>query len=115
MTVRDTKPKRTEKLTHNGPKIMEKESDDQEEQLPWLEDFVAQPIPQVRRFNKDDILMATMDVTGAGKSTFVSLLTDERVEIGHDLQSSKHGRPALEYSPDNRLFWAAEKGQEAVV
>lgn len=28
-----------------------------------------------------------MGVTGAGKSTFISLLSDDQIEIGHGLQS----------------------------
>jgi ABC-type hemin transport system ATPase subunit len=37
-----------------------------------------------------DVIIAAMGVTGAGKSTFVSLLSpDEDVEIGHDLKSSE--------------------------
>jgi ABC-type transport system involved in cytochrome bd biosynthesis fused ATPase/permease subunit len=31
--------------------------------------------------------VAVMGVTGAGKSTFISLLSDQDVNIGHDLES----------------------------
>lgn len=34
-----------------------------------------------------DVFIAVMGVTGAGKSTFISTLTDEEVEIGHDMES----------------------------
>lgn len=34
-----------------------------------------------------DIVIAVMGVTGAGKSTFVSNLTDETVTVGHDLEA----------------------------
>jgi hypothetical protein len=34
-----------------------------------------------------------MGVTGAGKSTFISLLTRGHVEVGHDLQSSEFELP----------------------
>ncbi|KAK6518921.1 hypothetical protein TWF281_003613 [Arthrobotrys megalospora] len=39
-------------------------------------------------FNKDDIIIAVMGVTGAGKSTLISLLVqDKNIEIGHGLTS----------------------------
>ncbi|KAF3901847.1 hypothetical protein AA313_de0208849 [Arthrobotrys entomopaga] len=38
-------------------------------------------------FNKDDIVIAVMGVTGAGKSTFINLLVEESIQIGHGLQS----------------------------
>ncbi|KAN0070787.1 P-loop containing nucleoside triphosphate hydrolase protein [Elaphomyces granulatus] len=40
-------------------------------------------------FTKRDIIIAVMGVTGAGKSTFISLLSDQEneIEIGHGLQS----------------------------
>ncbi|KAM0446062.1 hypothetical protein ACHAO4_009507 [Trichoderma viride] len=37
--------------------------------------------------SEDAVVIALMGGTGAGKSTFISLLTDEDVGIGHDLQS----------------------------
>jgi ABC-type proline/glycine betaine transport system ATPase subunit len=36
---------------------------------------------------ENDIIIAIMGVTGAGKSTFIALLCDEEIEIGHGLQS----------------------------
>ncbi|PON28999.1 hypothetical protein TGAM01_v202107 [Trichoderma gamsii] len=38
-------------------------------------------------FSEDAVVIALMGGTGAGKSTFISLLTDEDVGIGHNLQS----------------------------
>ncbi|KAK6542556.1 hypothetical protein TWF694_006504 [Orbilia ellipsospora] len=38
-------------------------------------------------FNKSDIVIAVMGVTGAGKSTFINLLVEESLKIGHGLQS----------------------------
>ncbi|OXV09206.1 hypothetical protein Egran_03027 [Elaphomyces granulatus] len=40
-------------------------------------------------FTKRDVIIAVMGVTGAGKSTFISLLLDQEneIEIGHGLQS----------------------------
>lgn len=35
----------------------------------------------------DDIVIAVMGVTGAGKSTFINLFANETVVIGNDLQS----------------------------
>lgn len=38
----------------------------------------------------DDIVMALMGVTGAGKSTFIKRVTDRAdIQIGHDLTSGK--------------------------
>lgn len=36
---------------------------------------------------KPPVMIAVMGVTGAGKSTFISTLTERDVEIGHDLTS----------------------------
>ena len=49
--------------------------------------------------SKDDIIIAIMGVTGAGKSTFISLLTHEKIEIGHGLQSCKLSR-----SPNDKIL-----------
>lgn len=40
-------------------------------------------------FNPSDQIFMVMGVTGAGKSTFISLLTEANVEVGHELQSSE--------------------------
>ncbi|EAQ90639.1 hypothetical protein CHGG_02574 [Chaetomium globosum CBS 148.51] len=37
--------------------------------------------------NDDDIVIALMGVTGSGKSTFISLLAEQSVQIGHSLNS----------------------------
>ncbi|KAE9368404.1 hypothetical protein N431DRAFT_381805 [Stipitochalara longipes BDJ] len=37
---------------------------------------------------EDDAIVAVMGVTGAGKSSFISLLSGEDVKIGHDLESN---------------------------
>ncbi|KAI1121959.1 P-loop containing nucleoside triphosphate hydrolase protein [Nemania abortiva] len=37
--------------------------------------------------NANDIVIALMGMTGSGKSSIISLCTDEQVEIGHDLRS----------------------------
>lgn len=39
-------------------------------------------------FTRDDLFFMVMGTTGAGKSTFISLVSDDKPEIGHDLQSS---------------------------
>ncbi len=39
------------------------------------------------RSRASDIFIAVMGVTGSGKSSFISLLCEERIEIGHDLES----------------------------
>lgn len=35
----------------------------------------------------DDVIIAVMGVTGSGKSTFISLLAQEEVKVGHSLES----------------------------
>ncbi|KPI34877.1 uncharacterized protein AB675_2253 [Cyphellophora attinorum] len=37
--------------------------------------------------NPDDIVIPVMGITGSGKSTFISLCTEEKVDIGHGLMS----------------------------
>lgn len=36
---------------------------------------------------KDDVFIAIMGVTGAGKSTFISHCTEQEVQVGHSLQA----------------------------
>ena len=36
-----------------------------------------------------DVFIAVMGVTGAGKSTFISLCSEQKVKIGHGLKSCK--------------------------
>lgn len=40
-------------------------------------------------FDPTDLFFAVMGVTGAGKSTFISSLSEDAAEVGHDLQSSE--------------------------
>ncbi|KAM0518973.1 hypothetical protein ACHAPE_003964 [Trichoderma viride] len=46
-----------------------------------------EPLGDGLEFSEDAVVIALMGGTGAGKSTFISLLTDEDVGIGHNLQS----------------------------
>jgi signal recognition particle receptor subunit beta len=46
-------------------------------------------IAQMSNLKKEDIVIALMGVTGSGKSTLVSLLSDGPVRIGHELTSCK--------------------------
>ncbi|KAI0886793.1 P-loop containing nucleoside triphosphate hydrolase protein [Annulohypoxylon maeteangense] len=41
--------------------------------------------------SNNDVFIAVMGVTGAGKSTFISHCTENQVEIGHDLQACTQG------------------------
>lgn len=50
------------------------------------EGFLPEAMPV---FHPSDQIFMVMGVTGAGKSTFISLLTDANVEVGHELQSSE--------------------------
>ncbi|KXX80815.1 hypothetical protein MMYC01_202941 [Madurella mycetomatis] len=45
-----------------------------------------------------------MGVTGAGKSTFISLLADQHVEVGHSLESSNAGYYTFNYSPTTKIM-----------
>jgi len=57
--------------------------------------------------SKDDIIIAVMGVTGAGKSTFISLLSNEEIKIGHGLQSCKH----FEFTIDRVMALTALKAR----
>jgi ATPase subunit of ABC transporter with duplicated ATPase domains len=46
-------------------------------------------------FRPDDIVIAVMGITGVGKSTFISHLTDEEVVIGRGLASCESIRVAV--------------------
>ncbi|KAM0254615.1 hypothetical protein ACHAQJ_006582 [Trichoderma viride] len=50
------------------------------------------------KFSEDAVVIAVMGGTGAGKSTFISLLTDEDVGIGHNLQSCIVPRQSIPFS-----------------
>ncbi|KAK6539329.1 hypothetical protein TWF694_009562 [Orbilia ellipsospora] len=43
--------------------------------------------PPANKFGPHDLFIAVMGITGSGKSSFISLLSDEPVEIGHGLKS----------------------------
>ncbi|KAF3921970.1 hypothetical protein ABW20_dc0103622 [Dactylellina cionopaga] len=45
------------------------------------------PTAPASKFGPDDLFIAIMGITGSGKSSFISLLSDEPVEIGHGLKS----------------------------
>lgn len=49
-------------------------------------------------FGKDDIVIALMGITGAGKSTFISLLADDYVQVGHELTSCKGSSSASTFN-----------------
>lgn len=42
-----------------------------------------------RRPSPDDLWIAVTGLTGAGKSSFISLFADQKIEIGHGLDSSE--------------------------
>ncbi|KAE8444245.1 hypothetical protein EG329_000745 [Mollisiaceae sp. DMI_Dod_QoI] len=53
-----------------------------------------------------DVLIAVMGVTGSGKSTFISLCSEQQLEIGHTLQActSKVDVYSFPYSPTTTVF-----------
>jgi hypothetical protein len=53
------------------------------------EDETDESVADENAFNPTDLFYLVMGVTGAGKSTFVSLLSEDAAEVGHELQSSK--------------------------
>jgi len=80
---------RERRWTHRGVEVLEDESDDYQSSsnsTAQAEKILAEDPPG--RPSRGDVFIAVMGVTGAGKSTFISRLTDEPVEIGHDLISS---------------------------
>ena len=49
-----------------------------------------------RIMNRDnDIVIAVMGVTGSGKSSFISSLTNGKAAVGHSLESCELGPPAF--------------------
>ena len=52
-------------------------------------DELISPDSSTPVFHPSDQIFIVMGVTGAGKSTFISLLTEANVEVGHELQSSE--------------------------
>ncbi|KAH8800296.1 P-loop containing nucleoside triphosphate hydrolase protein [Xylogone sp. PMI_703] len=50
--------------------------------------YVAEPNARgVSSLSSEDLVIAVMGVTGSGKSTFISLLADQVVKVGHSLMS----------------------------
>jgi predicted GTPase len=64
-------------------------------ELPALPDLTYVPTNTqkenvlIRLRRPDDIIIAVMGITGCGKSTFVNLFSDRRLEVGHGLDSCK--------------------------
>ncbi|KAI1087988.1 P-loop containing nucleoside triphosphate hydrolase protein [Rostrohypoxylon terebratum] len=54
----------------------------------------------------DNVFIAVMGVTGAGKSTFINHCTENQVEIGHDLQACTQGVEVYKSSlfPNRNVF-----------
>lgn len=52
--------------------------------------FAKTPITDRFCPRPQDVVIAVMGVTGAGKSTFISHLTTENVGIGHGLEGCKY-------------------------
>lgn len=46
-------------------------------------------VKKLSQFSKNDVLIALMGITGSGKSTFISLLSEDFVQIGHELSSCR--------------------------
>ncbi|KAK3291802.1 uncharacterized protein B0H64DRAFT_240816 [Chaetomium fimeti] len=56
----------------------------------------VQPPPAMTEDRVEKLAIVLMGVTGSGKSTFISLLTDQNVEVGHGLES--HTTEAASYT-----------------
>ena len=52
-----------------------------------------------------DVYVAVMGVTGAGKSTFIEKLTGKEVNIGHGLFSCKYFSPAHLNTSNTHYLW----------
>lgn len=50
----------------------------------------AKQLPSTLKPRPSDVFIAVMGMTGVGKSTFVSLCTEDEVKLGHGLGSCKH-------------------------
>jgi len=62
--------------------------------------------------SRSDIHIAVMGVTGAGKSSLISLLCDQKLEIGHDLKactSVVDVYPCNLYR-DQKIYWVDTPG-----
>lgn len=54
----------------------------------YAPEVITRPLED-REPSPEDIWIAVTGVTGAGKSTFISLLVDQEIEIGHGLSSGE--------------------------
>ena len=70
-------------------RMTDKTGDRPRAKLQVKEDETDDSVADDNAFNPADLFFLVMGVTGAGKSTFVSLLSEDAAEVGHDLQSSK--------------------------
>jgi ATPase subunit of ABC transporter with duplicated ATPase domains len=64
--------------------------------------------------SKDDIVIAVMGVTGAGKSSFISLLSDEDIGIGHGLQSCEFTIHSVVLDSINLTLYQARVKSESI-
>ncbi|KIX10129.1 uncharacterized protein Z518_01210 [Rhinocladiella mackenziei CBS 650.93] len=84
----------------------EKPDDHSRVKLPAEENDRDESVPDDDAFNPADLFYVVMGVTGAGKSTFISLLSEDAVEVGHDLQSkTAHVSQHRFQCPDGRKAW----------
>ncbi|EXJ74760.1 uncharacterized protein A1O5_01455 [Cladophialophora psammophila CBS 110553] len=73
------------------------------------DDDKPESLPDEDAFNPADPLFVIMGVTGAGKSTFISLLSEDAVEVGHGLQSKTKNVTAHRFRcPDGRKAWLVD-------
>lgn len=49
-------------------------------------------IARIKQLSKDDVIIAVMGITGAGKSSWIQLLSDDYVQVGHDLTSCQYAQ-----------------------
>lgn len=97
-------PRRPTEKTGDYPRVkLQPEEDDKDES-----------VSDDDAFNPADLFYVVMGVTGAGKSTFVSLLSEDAAEVGHDLQSSKSVLFALLSAADSSRNQAGQQAQVPV-
>lgn len=74
------------------------------------------PPNQTRDFapRPTDVFVAMMGMTGAGKSTFISLCTGQDAPVGHDLQACKMLFEYREFWSPLTQWWLAVKGTQEV-
>ncbi|KAL9116168.1 MAG: hypothetical protein Q9227_000538 [Pyrenula ochraceoflavens] len=81
-------------------------SDHHQGALHTIEDDEDQSVADDDAVNPTDLFYVVMGVTGAGKSSFISLLSEDAAEVGHDLESkTKHVSIHKFRSPDGRKAW----------